>query len=288
MAGRDEGTRVLVVDDEPVVRQTLSVALEGDGFVVDAVETAEAALPLLAGQRYAVLLLDKNLPGLSGIDLARRVRATDAAVGLLVMTAFGSARTALDGLHVGIDGYLEKPFSDIFALVDVVRDTAERARQRRRAGRLAPVVDHFARANAALQAARGGGALVWLVATGREAEGRWLVEQAERAGDRATLVVSARAALAHLAGSQVDLLFVDLALGGGDPFDWLATMRAAAPNAACAVLSDDPTLAAVSRLIRMEVSAVLEPPLERPVMVQRLAGLLARVREQRAAEGGRG
>jgi DNA-binding response OmpR family regulator len=288
MTSAKDNPHVLVVDDEPVVRQTLSMALETDGWIVDAVASAEEALPRLAERSYAVMLVDKNLPGETGLAFARRVRDRDAAVGFLLITGFSSVESALDGLHIGIDGYLEKPFDDIFAVVRQVGETADRAAERRRAGRMAGAVGHFARARAALEAAAVGldaAKLIWLIISASDEDAALVGAALAEEGDRHERAASAAAGLARLGAGGVDVAVVDASLGSGDLVDWVAAVRAAAPETTCVLLAGRPSMRVVTRLIRLEVAAVLERPCDPMQLRQRLARVRERTRQRRRAGG---
>src|SRR6185503_11589781 len=81
--------RVLVVDDNEVFRRPLQRALEAAGFEVVAVSSAEDALEVLHGSTVDVLLTDHRLPGMDGVQLITRIKATHPALAIIVMTAYG-------------------------------------------------------------------------------------------------------------------------------------------------------------------------------------------------------
>ena len=87
---------VLVVDDEPSMRQFLSVMLKKEGCAIETADSAEAAIGLLnEGARFSMILTDLKMPGpLGGIDVLKHARSLDPACQVVVMTAFASAETA--------------------------------------------------------------------------------------------------------------------------------------------------------------------------------------------------
>src|SRR2546423_5998 len=87
---------------------------------------------------FAAALVDKNLPGMSGLDLIRRIRETDAEIALLMMTGYSSVESAAEALNLDVDAYLEKPFPQITVAVDRVVAAIE-ARKEWRAALPAPV-----------------------------------------------------------------------------------------------------------------------------------------------------
>jgi DNA-binding response OmpR family regulator len=101
---------ILVVEDEPAVRELVVFHLERAGFEVHAAADAEQAWPRLAESDLVVL--DRMLPGASGLDLLRRMRSGDRpGTPVLMLTARGSELDRVEGLDAGADDYLVKPFS---------------------------------------------------------------------------------------------------------------------------------------------------------------------------------
>jgi len=101
--------RILVVDDEPAIRRTLRANLVARGYDVTAVETGEEALAAAPSHAYDLVILDLMLPGLSGLDVCRDLRA-QSAVPILVLSARGEERAKVRALDLGADDYLTKPF----------------------------------------------------------------------------------------------------------------------------------------------------------------------------------
>lgn len=95
---------VLVVDDEAGVRELLVRLLEKRQVPVKACANGEEALALLATERFGCLLTDKNLPGLSGVDLIRKVRAQQPFCDCLLMTGYASIDSVLESLRLGAAG----------------------------------------------------------------------------------------------------------------------------------------------------------------------------------------
>ena len=103
-------TRILVVDDEPAIREAVRYALERDGFEVDEAGDGEAALAQARATAFDVVVLDVMLPGVSGIDVCRALRA-ESAVPIVMLTARTGEVDRVVGLEVGADDYVVKPFS---------------------------------------------------------------------------------------------------------------------------------------------------------------------------------
>jgi two-component system response regulator RegX3 len=102
--------RVLVVDDELAIRDAIEYALRNEGFEVEAVSDGEAALEAALTNDHDVVVLDLMLPGMSGSEVCRRVRA-ESAVPIVMLTARGAELDRVLGLEIGADDYITKPFS---------------------------------------------------------------------------------------------------------------------------------------------------------------------------------
>ena len=104
--------KILVVDDEPAVRESLRSALELEGYVVELADDGESALERLGGSAQAdAVILDVLMPGIDGLEVCRRLRAHDNAVPVLMLTARAEVDSRVAGLDAGADDYLPKPFA---------------------------------------------------------------------------------------------------------------------------------------------------------------------------------
>ncbi len=101
---------ILVVEDEPTLRETLADALESDGFRVLAAADGREALATFRAERPDLILLDLMLPELSGIEVCRIIRA-ESGVPIVMLTAKDSELDKVVGLELGADDYVTKPFS---------------------------------------------------------------------------------------------------------------------------------------------------------------------------------
>ncbi|RAY14953.1 DNA-binding response regulator [Actinomadura craniellae] len=112
--------RILVVDDEPAVRNTLAGGLEYEGYQVVTAADGRQALAALAREAPDLVLLDVMMPGMDGLTACRRLRATGSTVPVLMLTARGMVGDRVTGLDAGADDYLAKPF-DLDELLARVR-----------------------------------------------------------------------------------------------------------------------------------------------------------------------
>ena len=103
------GKTVLIVDDERTLGRAIKAFLEASGYEAELVQSAEQALEMLERLRPDVVFTDVKLPGLSGIELLKRVREFDPAIAVVVMTAFGTIEGAVEAVKLGAFDYVKKP-----------------------------------------------------------------------------------------------------------------------------------------------------------------------------------
>jgi DNA-binding NtrC family response regulator len=110
--------RILVVDDETVVRDSLSAWFRQEGHHVDAAESARDAMRLCGQGRYDIALLDIKMPGMDGLDLQSRLAAADPDLTVIIMTAYAAVDSAVRAMKAGAYDYIVKPFDpDDFSLL---------------------------------------------------------------------------------------------------------------------------------------------------------------------------
>ncbi|WP_326535515.1 PAS domain-containing hybrid sensor histidine kinase/response regulator [Pseudorhodoferax sp.] len=109
------GMRVLVVDDNAAARELLEAQLGGMGFVVDTAASGEEAVQAVAraqhGDPYSLMVVDWQMPGIDGIETARRVRRMDGALHIIMATAYGRDELRTQAGQVGIEAFVVKPVS---------------------------------------------------------------------------------------------------------------------------------------------------------------------------------
>jgi len=116
---------VLVVDDEEIVCVVLEEALSAH-FAIALVKSAEEAVTYFVNAPPDVLLVDKNLPGMSGIDLLRQSKELNPDCEVVVITGYASLESAIEALRLGAYDYLMKPFDDIEIVLEKVRKAGEK------------------------------------------------------------------------------------------------------------------------------------------------------------------
>ncbi|MBN0985771.1 MULTISPECIES: phosphate regulon transcriptional regulator PhoB [Amphritea] len=107
------GKRVLIVDDEAPIREMIAVALEMAGYDCMEADSAQAAHPMIVDRKPDMVLLDWMMPGISGIEFARRLRKDEMTsdIPIIMLTAKTDEDNKIQGLETGIDDYITKPFS---------------------------------------------------------------------------------------------------------------------------------------------------------------------------------
>lgn len=108
--GKNENYRILVVDDEFVVRDSLYNWFREDGYQVETAENAREALKKLQEKTFDIALLDIKMPGIDGIELQKRINKIDGNIIIIIITAYASVNTAVQALKEGAFDYITKPF----------------------------------------------------------------------------------------------------------------------------------------------------------------------------------
>ena len=113
MAGREIKGRILIVEDEAAIREMLGYSLMKEGFICTEAADAEQARAKIHSDRPGLILLDWMLPGISGVDYARRLRSDPATrdIPIIMLTAKGEEEDKVRALDTGADDYITKPFS---------------------------------------------------------------------------------------------------------------------------------------------------------------------------------
>lgn len=102
---------VLVVEDEPGIYKFLKQGLEEEGYVVEVADDGIKGLELAIGRSYHVMLLDWNLPGISGLEICKQVRSNHIDTPIIFLTAKDTIQETIEGLQAGANDYIKKPFS---------------------------------------------------------------------------------------------------------------------------------------------------------------------------------
>lgn len=120
-----ENIRLLIVDDETIVRESLQEWFQEEGFTVDIAQSGKEALEKLTTNTWDIYLLDIKMPGMDGLDLQRRIKEINPQGVIIIMTAYASVDTAVEAMKQGAYDYIVKPF-DPENLQLLIRNAVER------------------------------------------------------------------------------------------------------------------------------------------------------------------
>jgi FixJ family two-component response regulator len=112
---------ICIIEDDESVRRALGRLIRSVGFAVEAFATAEEFLPFFAKTLPVCLILDINLPGLSGLELQRQLQAQGRSVPVIILTAYGDETVQEQALEAGAIAFLQKPFEECSLLQAVFR-----------------------------------------------------------------------------------------------------------------------------------------------------------------------
>lgn len=144
VSGADEiPSGVLVVDDEPMILELLTRALGARRLAVKTAASAEDADKLITRELFGCLLVDKNLPGVDGIELLRRMRKVQPNCACIVITGYASLDSAVEALRLGAADYVQKPFPSLQLVVEKVQIALTNVRVRMERERFANRIREF-------------------------------------------------------------------------------------------------------------------------------------------------
>ncbi len=119
--------KILVIDDEPILRDSLEIALKTSGYEVTTARTGEEGLEIFQKENPDLVLLDHWLPGINGDDVLRQIKERDPEIPVIIMTAQGSIELAVNSMKIGAFDFLVKPF-DLDQIEALVRRGLDRVR----------------------------------------------------------------------------------------------------------------------------------------------------------------
>lgn len=123
--------KILIVDDEMIMRESLSGWLERDGHSVQTAGSGEEALAKCRENRFDILLVDIKMEGMSGLEVLRRIKEGDSDVAVVMITAYGSIATAIEAMKNGAADYMLKPFdpNELGVLIEKIIQHQQQARE---------------------------------------------------------------------------------------------------------------------------------------------------------------
>jgi two-component system, NtrC family, response regulator HydG len=124
-------SRILVIDDDQAVRESMTRMLRGAGYTVETAESGEEGVAAARGNAFDVILSDLRMPGISGLDVLKRLRDHRVDSAFIVMTGFGTVDTAVEAMKLGAVDFVQKPFlrDELLMRVRSVAERRQLARQ---------------------------------------------------------------------------------------------------------------------------------------------------------------
>ena len=124
-------TKILIVDDELIMRESLAGWLERDGHDVDTAASGEEALYKCKDRRFDILLVDIKMEGMSGLDVLKQIKGSDPDVAVVMITAYGSIPSAIEAMKNGAYDYLLKPFdpNELGVIIEKIIDLQAQAKE---------------------------------------------------------------------------------------------------------------------------------------------------------------
>jgi two-component system response regulator (stage 0 sporulation protein F) len=248
---------ILIVEDDATLSSVLHQAFRRE-WTVELATDARAALETFREAPPDIVLTDKNMPGMNGVELLRAIRKLDRSVGVVVMTAYGTVESASQAFDLGVDAYIEKPFPDLLALVREMDRLRLKVEARRRE---APVVHP--------------GAMRVLAVTsdeGRRARLNSLLDPVATVRWLKSLDELSRA----LADGGCDLTVVDCVSLGADPSRVASVVHA--ERVPCLMIAEGLSVPEITRLIELSVKALVNVPFEDPRFDKQLSQAVERVK----------
>jgi CheY-like chemotaxis protein len=232
------GPKILVVDDEPGLRLMLAANLELEGFQVLEADSGESALEVAARENPDVVLTDIRMPGITGVELFRRLRARGLRMPVVLMTAFALEDLVQGALEGGAFTVLPKPF-DVSHALRTVRLATRR-----------PTV---------------------LVVDDAPAVAESFALSLRAAGLKAHGVTSGSQALDFLAAGGVDLCILDMVMPGMDGAQLAERVRARDPAIALIAVSGHDVPEMIRRLASLGMHTFLRKPVDARVLIRSIA-----------------
>ncbi|MBW1695745.1 MAG: response regulator [Deltaproteobacteria bacterium] len=103
--------KMLLIDDDEWIRDSLSIFFEAEGCHIHTLETAEEGLEILKHQPYDIIIVDYRLPGMDGLDFLRRIKGQYPNSIKILITAYGDKEIAYEARQLGVNDFIEKPFT---------------------------------------------------------------------------------------------------------------------------------------------------------------------------------
>src|SRR5271155_3201147 len=120
----DTAPRILIIDDEAAIRESLETLLLLEGYVVESAPEGQAGLRSIDSRTYDLVLLDLALPGQNGLEILARIRERQPSLPVIMITAYGTVANVVDAMNAGAQNFVQKPWDNEKLLADIRAATA--------------------------------------------------------------------------------------------------------------------------------------------------------------------
>ena len=126
-----EHTRIIIVDDDEGIRETLAAILQEEGYHVDTAESGREAIEKTNAKFYNLALIDIRLPDIEGIDLLKEIKETVPKIRKIIITGYPTLQNAIEAVNSGADAYVLKPF-DMEKVLKIIKAELEKQRDEKK------------------------------------------------------------------------------------------------------------------------------------------------------------
>ncbi len=117
---------ILVIDDEEVVLEFFQELLIEDGYLVGVARTGEEGLEAIEREFFDLVIVDKNLPGINGLEVIKRAKKLSPDTEIIIVTGYASFESVMEAIELGVISYLTKPFEDITKVKNNIKKALEK------------------------------------------------------------------------------------------------------------------------------------------------------------------
>ncbi len=267
---------ILIVDDEPVIRTLLTHAFKNrTDWVLTCVDSAEAALKQFKTGGFDLVVVDKNLPGIDGVALVRLLRSQDPHVGISMITGFGTKNNAVEMLHLGVDCYIEKPFTDMDEIARQFKLVINKSQKRREQDSVTPKEAATPTADSATQQRTSAvkdqtAQHAVLVVTENRIDQDWFARHLSGKA-QVHFADTSQNAIQVIAETPTDLVIVDTGVSDPGVEAFIAYIHDSVMGVEVAVMTPPLPLPKIKHFIELDVVAILDLPLNEAQCKERLS-----------------
>ncbi|MBN1854091.1 MAG: response regulator [Pirellulales bacterium] len=244
---KSRARRILVVDDEPSMRKTITDILSAENYLVDMAATGEEAITRCAQESYDIVLMDVRMPGIGGIEAFRRMRSLHGKIRVILMSAFGLEDLIQAALDEGALAFLEKPL-DLEKAIHLIGEVKD---------------------------------ISVLVVEGEECTATILRHALRENGYRVTMTQSPQEALDLVEQIRFDLIFIDVALPAMNGLDlYLAIRKRTSTTVAVMITGINEEF---EKLAQEAVHQNAYTIIKKPLVMGQILNLVEHITERRAS-----